>query len=35
MNDVGQKYAADVQKVQEQIKSGEISDIPDTVGSGT
>jgi basic membrane protein A len=34
-NDVGQKYAADVQKVQEQIKSGEISDIPDTVGSGT
>jgi basic membrane protein A len=31
----GQKYAAEVQKVQDQIKSGEITDIPDTVGSGT
>ena len=27
----GQKYAAQVKKVQEQIASGEIADIPDTV----
>jgi basic membrane protein A len=30
----GQKYAAEVQKVQDQIKSGQITNIPDTVGSG-
>ncbi|MEA2317517.1 MAG: basic rane protein [Solirubrobacteraceae bacterium] len=33
ISSTGQKYAADVQKVQDQIKSGEITDIPDTVGS--
>jgi basic membrane protein A len=31
----GQKYADQVKQVQDQIVSGEISDIPDTVGSGT
>jgi basic membrane protein A and related proteins len=30
-NSVGQKYADQVKKVQEQIASGEISNIPDTV----
>jgi basic membrane protein A len=34
VNPEGQKYAADVQKVQDQIKSGEITDIPEEVGSG-
>jgi basic membrane protein A len=34
MNSAGQKYAADVKKVQEQIASGEITP-PDGVGSGT
>jgi basic membrane protein A and related proteins len=35
ISSTGQKYADQVKQVQEQIVSGEISDIPDTVGSGT
>ncbi|MEY2535414.1 MAG: basic rane protein [bacterium] len=31
----GQKYADQVKQVEDQIKSGEITDIPDTVASGT
>ena len=30
-NAEGEKYADQIQKVQDQIKSGEITDIPDTV----
>jgi basic membrane protein A and related proteins len=35
ISSAGQKYAAEVQKIQDDIKSGQITDIPDTVGSGT
>jgi basic membrane protein A len=35
ISSAGQQYADQVKQVQEQIVSGEISDIPDTVGSGT
>jgi basic membrane protein A and related proteins len=31
----GEKYADQVKQVEDQIKSGEITDIPDTVGGGT
>jgi basic membrane protein A len=31
----GQKYAEQITQIEEQIKSGEITDIPDTVGSGS
>jgi basic membrane protein A len=31
----GQKYADQVKQVQDQIASGELADIPDTVGGGT
>jgi basic membrane protein A len=34
ISSAGQKYAADVKKIQDQIKSGAITNIPDTVGSG-
>jgi basic membrane protein A len=34
ISSTGEKYAADVKKIQDQIKSGEITSIPDTVGSG-
>jgi basic membrane protein A len=35
ISSAGQKYADQVKQIQEQIVSGQISDIPDTVGSGT
>ena len=35
ISSAGQKYADQVKQVQDQIVSGEISDIPDEVGSGT
>jgi basic membrane protein A and related proteins len=35
ISSAGQKYADQVKQVQDQIASGEVSDIPDTVGSGT
>jgi basic membrane protein A len=35
ISSAGQRYADQVKQVQDQIVSGEISDIPDKVGSGT
>ena len=35
ISSAGQQYADQVKQIQDQIVSGEISDIPDTVGSGT
>jgi basic membrane protein A and related proteins len=35
ISSAGQQYADQVKQVQEQIVSGEITDIPDEVGSGT
>src|SRR3954453_15456454 len=35
ISSAGQKYADQIKQVQDQIVSGEISDIPDKVGSGT
>jgi basic membrane protein A and related proteins len=35
ISSAGQKYADQVKQIQDQIVSGEITDIPDTVGSGT